>query len=72
MIRIAVVGASGRMGLCLIRAAVLAEKTSLVVAVSRPGSDAVGKDSGASNGPGADECILHDAKAWLNACGPYR
>ncbi len=26
MIRIAVVGASGRMGLCLIRAAVLAEK----------------------------------------------
>ncbi len=46
MIRIAVVGASGRMGLCLIRAAVLAEKTALVVAVSRPGSDAIGKDAG--------------------------
>ncbi|MEY3287882.1 MAG: hypothetical protein RLZZ419_124 [Pseudomonadota bacterium] len=46
MIRIAVVGASGRMGLCLIKAAVLAEKTALVVAVSRPGSDAIGKDAG--------------------------
>jgi 4-hydroxy-tetrahydrodipicolinate reductase len=46
MIRIAVVGASGRMGLCLIRAAVLAEKTALVVAISRPGSDAIGKDAG--------------------------
>ena len=53
MIRIAVVGASGRMGLCLIRAAVLAEKTSLVVAVSRPGSDAVGKDAGELAGIGA-------------------
>jgi 4-hydroxy-tetrahydrodipicolinate reductase len=46
MIRIAVVGASGRMGLCLIRAAVLAEKTALVVAISRPGSDAIGRDAG--------------------------
>ena len=46
MIRIAVVGASGRMGLCLIRAAVLAEKAALVVAISRPGSDAIGKDAG--------------------------
>jgi 4-hydroxy-tetrahydrodipicolinate reductase len=34
------------MGLCLIKAAVLAEKTALVVAVSRPGSDAIGKDAG--------------------------
>jgi 4-hydroxy-tetrahydrodipicolinate reductase len=34
------------MGLCLIKAAALAEKTALVVAVSRPGSDAIGKDAG--------------------------
>jgi len=34
------------MGLCLIRAAVLAEKTALVVAISRPGSDAIGRDAG--------------------------
>ncbi len=46
MIRIAVVGASGRMGHCLIKAAVLTDKTALVVAASRPGSDAIGKDAG--------------------------
>ncbi len=53
MLRIAVVGASGRMGLCLIRAAALANKTALTVAVSRPGSDAVGKDAGELAGIGA-------------------
>jgi 4-hydroxy-tetrahydrodipicolinate reductase len=53
MIRIAVAGASGRMGLCLIKAAVLAESAALVVAVSRPGSDAVGKDAGELIGIGA-------------------
>ena len=53
MIRIAVVGASGRMGLCLIRAAVLADKTALVVGVSRSDSDAVGKDAGELAGIGA-------------------
>ena len=53
MIRIAVAGASGRMGLCLIKAAVLAESAALVVAVSRPGSDAVGKDVGELIGIGA-------------------
>jgi 4-hydroxy-tetrahydrodipicolinate reductase len=53
MIRIAVAGASGRMGLCLIKAAVLAESAALVVAVSRPGSDAIGKDAGELIGIGA-------------------
>ena len=53
MIRIAVAGSSGRMGLCLIKAAVLAESAALVVAVSRPGSDAVGKDAGELIGIGA-------------------
>lgn len=46
MIRIAVVGASGRMGLCLIKAAALASHTELSVAVSRPDSTALGKDAG--------------------------
>jgi 4-hydroxy-tetrahydrodipicolinate reductase len=41
------------MGLCLIKAAVLAESAALVVAVSRPGSDAVGKDVGELIGIGA-------------------
>jgi 4-hydroxy-tetrahydrodipicolinate reductase len=52
MIRIAVVGASGRMGHCLIKAAVLADKTAFVVAASRPGSDAIGKDAGELAGIG--------------------
>jgi 4-hydroxy-tetrahydrodipicolinate reductase len=46
MIRIAVVGASGRMGLCLIKAAALTSHTELSVAVSRPDSTALGKDAG--------------------------
>jgi len=50
--RIAVSGASGRMGLCLIKAAALTDKTALAVAVARPGSDAVGKDAGELAGIG--------------------
>lgn len=46
MIRIAVVGASGRMGLCLIKATALADTAELSVAVSRPGSLTIGKDAG--------------------------
>ncbi|WP_026147211.1 4-hydroxy-tetrahydrodipicolinate reductase [Methylomonas sp. MK1] len=46
MVRIAVVGASGRMGLCLLKAALSAESAELTVAVSRPDSLAIGKDAG--------------------------
>ncbi len=46
MIRVAVVGASGRMGLCLIRAVDLSADTELGVAVSRPESVAIAKDAG--------------------------
>ena len=46
MVRIALVGVSGRMGLCLIKAAALAELAELTVAVSRSESLAVGKDAG--------------------------
>lgn len=46
MTRIAVVGASGRMGLCLIKAADAGKDTELSVAVSRPESLAVGQDAG--------------------------
>lgn len=52
MLRVAVIGVSGRMGLCLIKAAVLSEHTSFAVAVSRAGSDAVGKDAGMLAGIG--------------------
>ena len=46
MIRVAIVGASGRMGLCLIKAADLSDHTELSAAVSRPESAAIGKDAG--------------------------
>ena len=52
MIRIAVVGASGRMGLCLIKATVLDHRTALSIAVSRPESNATGKDAGELAGIG--------------------
>ncbi len=44
--KIALVGVSGRMGLCLIKAAAMADKAELTVAVSRPDSLAIGKDAG--------------------------
>jgi len=53
MIRIAVVGVSGRMGLCLVKAAELSENTQLTVAVSRPESASVGRDAGELAGIGA-------------------
>lgn len=53
MTRIAVVGVTGRMGLCLIKAAALAEKAELSAAVSRPDSLAIGKDAGELAGIGA-------------------
>ncbi|WP_349431499.1 4-hydroxy-tetrahydrodipicolinate reductase [Methylomarinum sp. Ch1-1] len=46
MIRIAVVGASGRMGLCLIKAAMMSKQTELTAAISRPESAAIGCDAG--------------------------
>jgi len=60
MIRVAVVGASGRMGLCLIKAAELAEKTSLSVAVTRSGSASLGKDAGDLAGIGAINITVQD------------
>ncbi len=46
MLRIALVGVSGRMGLSLIKAVAAAEHAELTVAVSRPDSLAIGKDAG--------------------------
>jgi len=57
MIRVAVVGASGRMGLCLMKAAELADKTSLNVAISRSG---LGKDAGELAGIGRLDVSVQD------------
>ncbi|WP_428354519.1 4-hydroxy-tetrahydrodipicolinate reductase [Methyloprofundus sp.] len=61
MIRVAVVGASGRMGLCLIKAAALAEKTTLSAAIARAGSASCGKDAGDLAGIGTNNIrIIED------------
>jgi 4-hydroxy-tetrahydrodipicolinate reductase len=60
MTRIAVVGANGRMGLNLIKAAVLNDKTKLSVAVVRAGNDAVNKDAGVLAGVGTLGVYVND------------
>ncbi len=46
MVKIALVGVSGRMGVCLVKAATLSDQAELTVAVSRTESLALGKDAG--------------------------
>ena len=53
MMRIAVVGVSGRMGAVLCKAAAQADNATLTVAAARAGSDSVGKDAGELVGIGA-------------------
>ncbi|SJM95862.1 4-hydroxy-tetrahydrodipicolinate reductase [Crenothrix polyspora] len=57
--RIAVIGASGRMGLCLIKAAV-SNHNLLTAVISRPDSAAIGKDAGELAGIGALGIIVVD------------
>lgn len=52
MTRIAIVGASGRMGLCLIKAAVSNQNSDFSAAIVRPESLAIGKDAGQLAGVG--------------------
>ncbi|WP_026603867.1 4-hydroxy-tetrahydrodipicolinate reductase [Methylomonas sp. 11b] len=65
MVRIAVVGASGRMGLCLLKAAMATENAELTVAVSRPNSLAIGKDAGELAGVAAAGIQVTDDLAAL-------
>jgi 4-hydroxy-tetrahydrodipicolinate reductase len=65
MVRIAVVGASGRMGVNLIKAAAQAEQAALTVAVSRPGTWAVGKDAGEVAGIGTLGVMVVDELAGV-------
>ncbi len=60
MLRVAVVGASGRMGQCLVKAIVEAENTELTVAVSRTESTSIGKDAGELAGLGALGVVVND------------
>ncbi|MFK5949744.1 MAG: 4-hydroxy-tetrahydrodipicolinate reductase [Methylococcales bacterium] len=67
MLRVAVVGASGRMGLCLIKASVLSSNTQFAVAISRAESISVGKDAGELAGIGhADIRVEADLAAVVD------
>ncbi len=59
--RIAVTGASGRMGRCLIEACLEADAgVTLNAALERPGSDAIGCDAGSLAGLGAQGLLIVD------------
>lgn len=60
MIRVAIVGASGRMGLSLLKATALEDKATLSVAVSRAGSPSCGKDAGDLAGIGTQGVSILD------------
>ncbi len=67
MIRIAIVGVSGRMGLCLVKAAELSKNTQLTVAVSRSESAAIGRDAGELAGLAAiDVEVVDDLSAVVD------
>ena len=53
MIKIAVVGATGRMGLSLIKATTLNKETQLTAAIARTGNTSIGRDAGELAGCGA-------------------
>lgn len=59
MIRIAIVGAAGRMGKSLIQAVTEAEDMQLTVATEQPGSGLLGADAGELAGVGRNNIELH-------------
>lgn len=61
MIRIAVVGAGGRMGKTLIQAVTETEGMALTVATERPGSGLLGVDAGELAGVGKNQVLLVDS-----------
>jgi len=60
MMRLALVGVSGRMGLNLIKAAALSEQVEFTAAISRPESPSVGKDAGELAGISAQGIAVGD------------
>ena len=60
MIRIAVTGASGRMGRTLIEAVAAAEDTHLTAAIERPESSLIGADAGELAGLGRNGIVVVD------------
>ncbi|WP_211364203.1 4-hydroxy-tetrahydrodipicolinate reductase [Propionivibrio limicola] len=64
-IRIAIVGASGRMGRMLIEATLKDERAELVAAIDQPGTPAIGKDAGELVGMPCGVPVTSDAEAGI-------
>lgn len=60
MIRIAIVGAAGRMGHCLIQACEVTEGLTLAAAIEHPESSSIGQDSGLQAGLGSTGVMVAD------------
>jgi 4-hydroxy-tetrahydrodipicolinate reductase len=65
--RIAIAGASGRMGRMLIQAVLESQDLTLAVALDRPGNDAIGQDAGAPLGIVTGTPITDDLGALAGA-----
>ena len=63
--KVAVAGASGRMGHMLIEAIASADDCSLTGALDMPSSPAIGTDAGAAMGKASDVLVTNDLKAGL-------
>ena len=61
MIKIAVVGAAGRMGKILIEACAVADNAKLTVATEHPDSSLIGADAGEVAGTGKNDVIITDS-----------
>ncbi len=59
-LRIAIVGASGKMGQCLVKAVSISDKVELAAAVCRSGGSAIGKDAGEIAMMGQSGIIITD------------
>lgn len=67
MVKIAIVGASGRMGLTLIEATVNDAGATLVAALEVPGSPAIGRDAGDQIGVHSGVLVSDDVEAGIAA-----
>jgi len=66
---IAVAGAAGRMGRCLIEAILASSDLRLVAAFERPGHPALGRDAGAATGAATGVAMRADIEAGLAGAG---
>ena len=64
--KIAIAGASGRMGQMLIDTVLRTPGATLAAALDRPGSEAVGQDAGAKLGKTTGVIVTDDVRAGLS------